>query len=100
MTEKIYSIPEIQTILFPVFRRNNVKKAILFGSYGKQTACGKSDVDLLVDSGLRGLKFVGLGEEIREALDKDIDLFDITHIEPSSEIHHEIDMTGVLLYEK
>ena len=28
MTEKIYSIPEIQTILFPVFRRNNVKKAI------------------------------------------------------------------------
>ena len=41
MTGKIYSIPEIQTILFPVFRRNNVKKAILFGSYGKQTACGK-----------------------------------------------------------
>ena len=27
MTEKIYSIPEIQTILFPVFRRNNVKKS-------------------------------------------------------------------------
>ncbi len=38
MTGKIYSIPEIRTILFPVFRRNNVKKAILFGSYGKQTA--------------------------------------------------------------
>lgn len=100
MTEKIYSIPEIQTILFPVFRRNNVKKAILFGSYGKQTACSKSDIDLLVDSGLHGLQFVGLGEEIRAALDKDVDLFDVTHIEPSSQLYHEIDTTGVLLYEK
>ena len=100
MTEKIYSIPEIRTILFPVFRRNNVKKAILFGSYGKQTASSKSDIDLLVDSGLHGLQFVGLGEEIRTALAKDVDLFDVTHIEPSSQIYHEIDTTGVLLYEK
>ena len=100
MTEKIYSIPEIRTILFPVFRRNNVKKAILFGSYGKQTACGKSDIDLVDGIALHGLQFVALGEEIRAALAKDVDLFDVTHIEPSSQIYHEIDKTGVRLSEK
>ena len=94
MTDRIYSITEIQTILNPIFARNGVKRAILFGSYGK------SDVDLLVDSGLHGLKFIGLGEEIRAALDKEVDLFDVSHIEPASRIEKEIGRTGVLLYEK
>ena len=57
-------------------------------------------MDLLVDSGLRGLKFIGLSEDVRKALDKDIDIFDVTHIEPNSKIDDEIKSTGVLLYEK
>ena len=36
MTDRIYSITEIQTILNPIFARNGVKRAILFGSYGKR----------------------------------------------------------------
>ncbi len=100
MTDRIYSIPEIQRILSPIFMRNGVKRAVLFGSYGKQNAGEKSDVDLLVDSGLHGLKFIGLGEEIRAALDKEVDLFDVSHIEPASRIEKEIGRTGVLLYEK
>lgn len=100
MTDRIYSIPEIRKILNPIFMRNGVKRAILFGSYGKKTADKRSDVDLLVDSNLHGLKFIGLGEEIRAALDKDIDLFDVSHIEHESKISKEITDTGVLLYEK
>ncbi len=100
MTDRIYSIPEIQRILSPIFMRNGVKRAVLFGSYGKQNAGEKSDVDLLVDSGLHGLKFIGLGEEIRAALDKEVDLFDVYHIEPASRIEKEIGKTGVVLYEK
>ena len=57
-------------------------------------------MDLLVDSGLRGLKFIGLSEDVRKALDKDIDIFDVTHIEPNSKIDDEIKSTGVLLYGK
>ena len=45
MTDRIYSITEIQTILNPIFARNGVKRAILFGSYGKRNASKKSDVD-------------------------------------------------------
>ena len=53
-----------------------------------------------MDSGLRGLMFVGLAEDIRNALDKDIDIFDVTHIEPKSRIGDEIESTGVIVYEK
>ena len=76
------------------------KKCQTPGSYSKAAATENSDIDLLVDSGLKGLQFVGLSEDIREALDKDIDVFDVTHIEPESRIENEIRSTGVVVYEK
>lgn len=100
MTNYVYSISEIRNILLPVFVQYNVNKAVLFGSYSKDKASGTSDIDLLVDSGLHGLKFLGLSEDIRAALDKDADVFDVSHIEPHSRIDNEIKYTGVVLYEK
>lgn len=100
MTDYIYSISEIKRILSPIFDQYEVNRAILFGSYSKAEATENSDMDLLVDSGLKGLRFIGLTEDIREALDKDIDVFDVTHIEPDSRIENEIRSTGVVVYEK
>jgi hypothetical protein len=57
-------------------------------------------VDLLVDSGLRGLRFVGLLDDVQRAVGKDVDLFDVTHIESGSRIDREIRDTGVTVYEK
>lgn len=73
---------------------------MLFGSYGKGTANEKSDIDLLVDSGLRGLRFVGLINDVQQAVGKDVDLFDVKHIEAGSQIDREIKDTGVTLYEE
>ena len=65
----------------------------------KGTATKNSDVDLLVDSNLRGLQFMGLVEDLREALDdKDMDVFDITHIELKSRLAEEIRQTGIQIY--
>lgn len=100
MTNQVYSVSKIRNILLPVFVRYEINRAILFGSYSKAAATETSDADLLVDSGLRGLKFIGLSEDVRKALDKDIDIFDVTHIEPNSKIDDEIKSTGVLLYGK
>lgn len=100
MTGQVYSVAEIRTLLMPIFYQYQINKAVLFGSYSKDTATEKSNVDLLVDSGLSGLQFVGFSEDIRQALDKDVDVFDITHIEPASLIDNEIKKTGVILYEK
>lgn len=63
-------------------------------------ATKESDIDLLVDSGLKEFGFVGLIEDVRAAVDKDLDILDVTHVEKGSEINLEIQKTGVLMYEK
>ena len=95
-----YSLPQLKDALFPLFLDYDIRKAVLFGSYGKGTATGKSDVDLLVDSSLRGLRFIGFLDEVQRALGKDVDLFDVSQIQPASPIDQEIRRTGVTIYEK
>ena len=100
MDAQIFSKEEIKNNLEPVFRIYNVRKAVLFGSYAKNTANAKSDVDILVDSDLKGLKFVGLMEDARNALNnKEVDILDESHIEKDSDIANEISKTGILIYE-
>jgi len=100
MAEQIYTINQIREKLESVFKRYGIRKAILFGSYGKGTATQKSDIDLLVESNLKGLRFVGFTEEVKEAVNKDVDVFDVSHIKKNSEIDSEITETGVMIYEE
>lgn len=94
---KICTVSELQKILTPIFRQNGVKQAILFGSYAKGLAAAKSDIDLLVDSGLRGLAFFGLLEDVSTAIDAPIDLLDVSQIEKNSRIDREIRESGVAI---
>ena len=94
----IYDLGEIKRRLEPVFDSNNVKSAILFGSYAEGHATPDSDIDILVDSGLRGLDFVGLVEYAREALQKNVDLIDTHYIDIDSPIKYAVDATGVRIY--
>ena len=93
-------IQEIKRRLTPVFDQYNVQSATLFGSVAKGTATENSDVDLLVDSRLKGLRFVGPIEAVHAALLLPVDLLDVTHIEKGSLIDREIRDTGVVIYEK
>ena len=96
----IYTLPQLRQVLSPIFDLYGIRKAVLFGSYSKGNATAKSDIDLLVDSGLRGLRFIGLLDDVQRAIGKEVDLFDVTHIEPGSQIDREIQETGVTVYEK
>ena len=58
-----------------------------------------SDIDLLVDSHLRGMKFVGLMEAIRQVTERPVDVFDVTHIERGSPLDWEIHATGITIFE-
>ena len=100
MSQHIYSTDEIRAILNPVFNRHNVKRAVLFGSYAKGTAEPGSDIDIFVDSGLKGLRFYGLLEVVVTALGKDVDLLDSSQILPLSKVADEISKSGVLIYDK
>ena len=98
MTNQIYSPQQIQALLIPIFQEYNIRKAVLFGSYAKGIAHDKSDIDLFVDSGLKGMAFFGLLEDVVTALGKDVDLLDTSQIIPNSEVENEIAKTGVVIY--
>ena len=94
------SLSDVRTTLSPVFDAYGISRAILFGSLAKGTSDKNSDLDLLVDSSLRGLQFVRFMEAVRQAAGMPVDIFDIKHIEAGSRIDQEIRSTGVTIYEK
>ena len=98
--EQVYTIDEIKRKLLPIFTEVPIKKAVLFGSYANGTADTKSDVDLLVDSGLEGFDFLLLREDIYGALGIEVDVFDVTHIIVGSKIDNEINNNGVIIYDE
>lgn len=102
MTEKVYTIEEIENILKEILKEFAVKKAILFGSYAKNTPTPKSDIDLVIDSDgkLLNIYFYGLLEELVQKLQKNIDLFEISEIQKNSRIYNDIQKEGVVVYEK
>lgn len=98
MRKIIYTVSDIQSKLQPVFKKYNIKKAILFGSYAKGLADSNSDIDIVVDSNLRGLAFYGFLEDVVTSVDKSVDLLDMSQITPASPIQNEINSTGVVIY--
>lgn len=94
------AVETIERLLTPVFEQYQIRHAVLFGSFAKGTATEKSDVDLLVESGLHGLRFVGFTEAVRRAVNRPVDVFDVTHIEKNSRIEQEIRETGVTIYDR
>ena len=70
----------------------------MFGSYAKGLASQRSDVDILVYSGLKRLAFFGLLEDVVTALDKNVDMPDTSQIIPNSLVDREISKNGVLIY--
>ena len=102
MSEKIYTVEELRAILKDILKNFDVKKAILFGSYAKNTPTQKSDIDLVIDSEgkLLNIYFYGLLEDLVEKLQKRVDLFEISEIQKNSKIYENIQNEGVTIYEK
>lgn len=98
MVKQVYTVADIKDKLMPVFKKYNIKKAILFGSYAKGVARVNSDVDIMVESDLRGLAFYGLLEDVVNVIGKSVDLLDKRQIINSSKIQKEISSTGVTIY--
>ena len=93
------TVEEIKKRIIPVLMENNVRGAVLFGSYAKGTANEDSDVDLLVDCDLEGIDFIYLKYSILDALEiEKADVFDKSHIIANSVIDNEIKKYGILLY--
>lgn len=76
------SIKEIEKKIVPILKKNNVKKAGIFGSYAKGEQNNKSDVDILVelDENLSLYDLIGIKLELEKTLKKNVDLVEYNTI--------------------
>ena len=91
----LLSVEKIKEITVPIFEKHNINYCYLFGSYAKGSATEKSDVDLLIETDLTGLKFYGLVEELRVALHKKVDLLRLKDLKSDNPIALEILKEGI-----
>ena len=76
------SINEIKKEIIPILKKQNIKKAGLFGSYAKGLQNKKSDIDILIESDKLGFVLVELKEKLSKALKKKIDLVGYNGLSP------------------
>ncbi|MBE5889969.1 MAG: helix-turn-helix domain-containing protein [Lachnospiraceae bacterium] len=81
-----------------VFDEYPVHYCILFGSYAKEKANESSDLDFLISSDLKGIKFYGLVEKLRLALHKRVDVLNLDQLKDNLELTNEILRDGIRIY--
>ena len=81
-----------------IFDEYPVHYCILFGSYAKGKANESSDLDFLISSDLKGIKFYGLVEKLRLALHKRVDVLNLDQIKDNLELTNEILRDGIRIY--
>ncbi len=94
----ILTIEDITRKCEKVLEQYDVKFCYLFGSYAKGKETPASDVDLLISANIKGLKFYGLVEELRVALQKKVDVLDINQLKDNLELTEEIFKDGIKIY--
>ena len=77
-------IDELKEMVVPVLKKHKITKAGVFGSFAKNKATDKSDVDILVELTypMSLLDFIGIKQELEEILQKSVDLVEYRAIKP------------------
>lgn len=94
----LLSLNMIKDKCFPIFQEYNISYVYLFGSYAKNKAKETSDVDLLVSADVKGLKFYGFVEKIKNTLQKKVDVLDINQLKENMDLLNEILKDGIKIY--
>ena len=94
----VLDVEDIKRKCVRVFEKYEIDFCYLFGSYAKHRALPTSDVDLLISANIKGLKFYGLVEEIRNVLHKKVDVLDINQLKDNLELTQEILKKGIKIY--
>lgn len=97
-TKGILTIDEIKDIVGDVFKKYDVKTCILFGSYAKGKAKENSDIDLIVDTEVNGLKFFGMVEDLRNNLNKVPEVLRINQLTNNPELLSEVLKDGIRIF--
>ena len=94
----VLGIENIRDICSEVFDRFNVDYCYLFGSYAKGKAKENSDIDLLISTKEKGIRFYDLAETLRERLKKKVDVLNREQLNNNGSLLDEILKDGVKIY--
>lgn len=92
MKNVIFTLENIVSLVKPIAEKYHVDQIYLFGSYARGEAGIDSDLDFLVYGGdqFKLTMIFALAEDLREVLDKEVDVFEIHEINPNSEFYNTI----------
>lgn len=92
MSEAVLSLNKIKEIVKPIALKYQVKEIYLFGSYARGEATDESDLDFLVFGGenFKLTLIFSLAEELREAFQKNVDVFEIHEVNQQSVFYDTI----------
>ncbi len=95
------TIKKIKEIITPICKKYGVKRAYLFGSYARNEATEKSDVDIRIESGkIRGLfQLSGFRLDLVEALGTEVDLLSVLPDPQFKRFRENLKRDEILLYE-
>ena len=99
MKGKVMTITDITYIVKPLADKYNIQQVYLFGSYARMEATEDSDIDILVCGGdkFKLTMVFAFAEELRKALNKDVDVFEINEINQDSDFYKTIMKERVLV---
>ena len=99
MSDSIYERETIRRIVKPIAEKYRIQNVYLFGSYARGEATYSSDLDCLVYVGeqIKRTMIFAFAEELRKALEKNVDVFEINEINENSDFYHTIMRERVLV---
>lgn len=99
MQTSVFTMEQIAAAVKPLADKYRVKEIYLFGSYARGEADENSNLDFLVFGGemFRRTMIFALAEELREVLKKNVDVFEITEVNPDSNFYQTIMKEKVLV---
>ncbi len=99
MDKRIFTLENIMAMVKPLAEKYQVKEIYLFGSYARGEADENSDLDFLVFGGdnFKLTNILALGEDLREVLQKKVDIFEIHEVNQDSEFYRTIMREKVLV---
>ena len=99
MKDKVLTLENIVRLVKPIAEKYHVQEIYLFGSYARGEADTDSDLDFLVYGGenFKLTMIFALAEDLREALNKRVEVFEIHEINIDSEFYNAIMKERVLV---
>ncbi len=92
MKDKVLTLENVKKLVKPIAEKYHVEEIYLFGSYARGEANRDSDLDFLVYGGkkFKLTMIFALAEDLREVLNKQVDVFEIHEINADSEFYNTV----------